>query len=396
MVNGSMYLEKLVAKKSMSAAGPNVQNVEKVKRREFVILANKYKDDKHRAKVNGWLVSEKLDGTRCFWDGGVSRGKLTIDVPWASIYNPKDDGQLKKKIKPVASGLWSRYGNPIMAPDWFLDGLPIQFLDGELWAGHGQFQLNRSICAGDTPDPRFDQIRYMVYGAPTLKGIFQDGEIKNANFHRQIDFEACAAYVRKAGPKLMRTIDNGRTTEATFADELQWLGCLGNHCAGTKPTWEIHKQVTITPDMDLVQYMEQFVEAGAEGVVIRNPAGIYTPKRVNDLLKYKPWEDDEGTLKGFTSGRETDKGSKHLGKIGALILDYKGQRLELAGLTDEERLFTSDAMFAHAAANPGKDMPDWFRAKHFKLGDQITFQYRELSDDKIPKEARYYRVRDEE
>ena len=47
---------------------------------------------------------------------------------------------------------------------------------------------------------------------------------------------------------------------------------------------------------------------------------------------------------GFTSGRETTKGSRLLGKIGALIVDYQGKRLELSGLTDAEREFLNPDM----------------------------------------------------
>jgi hypothetical protein len=36
-------------------------------------------------------------------------------------------------------------------------------------------------------------------------------------------------------------------------------------------------------------------------------------------------------------------------------------------------------------------MPEDFQGKHFKVGDVVTFKYRELSDDGIPKEARYWR-----
>jgi hypothetical protein len=90
-------------------------------RRELLQLADRYDPRKHY--VAGWFVSEKLDGTRCFWDGGISRGLPTEQVPWASIIDPKT-GQKKTKIKPVATGLWSRYGNPIMAPDWWLNQLP--------------------------------------------------------------------------------------------------------------------------------------------------------------------------------------------------------------------------------------------------------------------------------
>ena len=114
-------------------------------RREFLQLAHTYDAAKH--KIAGWYVSEKLDGTRAFWDGGLSRGQPTKLIPWASVIDPKTK-KPKDRVKPVATGLWSRYGNPIMAPDWFLDSLPPIFLDGELWTGRGSFQLCRSICAG--------------------------------------------------------------------------------------------------------------------------------------------------------------------------------------------------------------------------------------------------------
>ncbi|HMA79100.1 MAG TPA: hypothetical protein VKP88_08340, partial [Candidatus Paceibacterota bacterium] len=99
-------------------------------RREFLMLADTYKADKHEAI--GMIGSEKLDGMRALWDGGVSRGDATENVPWASVTNPKT-GEKKAKIKPIATGLWSRYGSPINAPDWFLDQLPTVPLDGELY-----------------------------------------------------------------------------------------------------------------------------------------------------------------------------------------------------------------------------------------------------------------------
>ena len=70
--------------------------------REFLMLAKPYQND----KVIGWFLSEKLDGMRAFWDGGVTRGKY--GPPWNN-----------QNIK--ATGLWSRYAKVIHAPDWFLD-----------------------------------------------------------------------------------------------------------------------------------------------------------------------------------------------------------------------------------------------------------------------------------
>jgi len=44
-----------------------------------------------------------------------------------------------------------------------------------------------------------------------------------------------------------------------------------------------------------------------------------------------------------------------------------------------------------AQARPGQDMPAGTQGKHFKVGQVVTFIYRELSDEGIPKEARYFR-----
>jgi DNA ligase-1 len=366
-----------------------------MERREFLQLAKPYNPGKDKkVKIAGYYVSEKLDGTRAFWDGGLSRGLPTDSVPWASVTDPKT-GNRKGKIKPFATGLWSRYGNPIIAPDWFLDLLPSCPLDGELWAGRGKFQLCRSICGGDTPDPRFDQIVYAIYGAPPINLVIQDGQIKNSNFHLTVDQAKFARWIDKT---IEKTCDNFMSLDedATFEDELL---ALRDKLEGEKVY--MHRQVRLPEAEEEARAMveselNKALDNGGEGVIIRSPKALWTPKRAAHILKYKPFDDDEGRLVGFTSGRETDKGSKLLGKIGALILDYKGKRLELAGLTDEEREFGNVNMSKAAAAMPGMEMPRDFQGKHFKVGQLVTFKYRELSDDGIPKEARYFRKREDE
>lgn len=365
--------------------------------REFLQLANKYKPGK--SKIAGWYWSEKLDGTRCLWDGGISRGMRTEDVPWASVTDPKT-GKRKAKIKPIATGLWSRYGNPIMAPDDFLNLLPCVPLDGELWAGRGNFQLCRSICGGDSPDARFSQIEFAVYGTPPLGRLLMEGRIKNANMVVNVDstfHDWVHAVIADTDQELYMIHD-----DATFNHEILTL----QEYLETDRVYLL-KQSKLPEDEAEAQAqieveLERVLELGAEGVVLRDPRSVWTPKRVPSLLKYKPYQDTEAVLVGFTSGRETDKGSKHLGKIGALILRYRDKRLEVSGLNDEERLFATDSMSKHAAENPGKDMPADFRAKHFTLGQQITVKFRELTTAKddgtggVPKEATYLRKRDEE
>lgn len=371
-------------------------------RREFLQLAEPYKPEKRDRKggysfrVGGKFLSEKLDGTRCFWDGGLSRGWPTDQVPWASITDPKT-GKKKGKIKPVATGLWSRYGNPIMAPDWFLNQLPCVPLDGELWAGRGNFQLCRSICGGDEPDPRFKQIKYAVYSCPPITAVFGTGEIKNTNMVCNLHWPSNELWIKDRMEEFegdFRFLNPG----STFADELKFLADAiethSDYCF-------LHKQVKLPDDEEAARtaiemHLDAVLAQGGEGVVMRDPNAVWLPKRHDGILKFKPYEDAECRVIGFTSGRETLKGSRLQGMIGALIVDYKGKRLELSGLTDAERKFQTGEMSVYAAEHPGVDMPENFQGQVFRKGQNVTFIYRELTDDGIPKEARYHRKRDVE
>ena len=349
-------------------------------RREFLQLADTYKPGKHEPL--GWYLSEKLDGTRCYWDGGLSRGMSTSQVPWANIMDPKT-GRLKKKLKPISTGLWSRYGNPIIAPDWFLNALPACPLDGELHAGRGKFQLCRSICAGDKPDPRFDQIEFAIYSSPSLDQVFRGGEIKNSNMHKVIDPVAMHEFIASRMHKDFRSVPPG----SLFEEELLFL----RDYLGESGRIHLHQQILIDSLTQIEEQLQRVISLGGEGIVLRDPQATWIPKRHAGILKYKPYHDAEATIIGFTSGRRTDKGSKHLGKIGALITTFHGKRLELSGLNDEEREFASPSSTQHARENPGQDMPPGTDAVKFRMGQDVTFKYRELSDAGIPKEASYFR-----
>ena len=51
-------------------------------KREYVQLAHVFDSKKHSPA--GWYASEKLDGQRAWWDGGVSRGMPAAQVPYAN------------------------------------------------------------------------------------------------------------------------------------------------------------------------------------------------------------------------------------------------------------------------------------------------------------------------
>lgn len=358
-------------------------------RREFLQLAKTYNPVKHT--LAGKVISEKLDGTRCFWDGGLSRGMNTKIVPWSNVIDPKT-GSPKKKIKHIASGLWSRYGNPIMAPDWFLNSLPCMPLDGELWAGRGNFQLCRSICAGDEPDPRFDKIQFAVYSCPPLDCVFGDGEIRNTNFHKVMTWSVIDEWIKTLNESKLQDFQY-LTSSSNFDGELL---AMREALEAQNDNVYMHRQLYLPNNEEaaseaLKVFLDRVLDQGGEGVIIRDPTAVWTPKRVDTILKYKPYSDDEATIVGFTSGRETTKGSKLLGLIGALICDYRGERLELSGLTNEERKFQTEFFTEYAVTHPGEDMPTGTQGLYFKTGDSVTFKYQKLSDDKIPVDAHYWR-----
>ena len=151
-------------------------------KREFLQLAHVFDPKKH--SVAGWFLSEKLDGLRCFWDGGITRGKLCSAVPWANMEKAS-----RLILPPTSTGLWTRYGHPIMAPGWFIDKLPQNLpLDGELYAGRGMFQTVVSVTKKLTPnDHEWAAISYKVFDLPPYMEIFKDGKINTTNFKKEFE-----------------------------------------------------------------------------------------------------------------------------------------------------------------------------------------------------------------
>ena len=104
------------------------------------MLAKAYNPDEH--DPSGWLMSEKLDGVRCYWNG--------------------------------KSGMFTRNGNSFAAPDWWKAKLPHIALDGELFSKRDDFQKIVSIVRKqDKNNPEWKQIKFCVFDAPLLKGNFK-------------------------------------------------------------------------------------------------------------------------------------------------------------------------------------------------------------------------------
>lgn len=362
-------------------------------KREFLQLAHTFNPAKHH--IAGWMMSEKLDGIRCLWDGGISRGLLASEVPWANV---EKDHRLRKP--PVATGLWSRYGKVIHAPDWWLDELPEFQLDGELWMGRGSFQSTMSVTKDHVPGLGWKDVRFAVVDCPPITSVFGDGDISNTNFRKRL--RGCVDWasrrLKEQPPSRIHL-----SFEATYRYLSQVL-TESEYCYALE-----QEQLAFMTQAALdrvAERSEEVVSAGGEGVILRRHVSTWLPERTYNCLKLKPFEDMEGTVAGYIWGRETDKGSKLLGLMGALILRLdNGKRLELSGFTDAERAMTFHPTPSQNDTNLVLDQREpfvsagqevsrhWFN-ETFPIGSKVTFKYRELTDDGIPKEARFYRKRE--
>lgn len=98
-----------------------------------LMLLKEYEDQ----NVTGWLMSEKLDGVRAYWDG-------------------------KKLI--------SRGGLELNAPAWFTENFPPFELDGELWSKRGDFERIVSIVKKKEPHDGWKDLTYNIFDVPSANG----------------------------------------------------------------------------------------------------------------------------------------------------------------------------------------------------------------------------------
>ena len=98
-----------------------------------LMLLKTYQDQ----NITGWVMSEKLDGIRAYWDG--------------------------KK-------LLTRSGNIIHAPSWFTKDYPPFEIDGELWTKRKDFENIVSIVQDKTPSKEWREIKHYIFEVPNAKG----------------------------------------------------------------------------------------------------------------------------------------------------------------------------------------------------------------------------------
>ncbi|MDD2845897.1 MAG: DNA ligase [Rhodoferax sp.] len=234
------------------------------------------------------------------WGMGVSATATAADAPallLANVYRPGMDLQdywVSEKYDGVR-GYWdgqrlrTRGGEIIHAPAWFTAGWPAEPMDGELWAGRGQFaQAQSTTRQQQASDAAWRALRFMVFDLPAHGGTFD------------------------------QRLDALQTLVARIAQP--WVQAV--------------PQQRMASDAALQALLARTVRGGGEGLMLHRGASLYRAGRSDDLLKVKTHDDTEARVVGHIEGK-----GKHAGRLGALLVEMpSGQRFKLGtGLSDAER-----------------------------------------------------------
>ena len=153
------------------------------------------------------------------------------------------------------------------------------------------------------------------------------------------------------------------TSSGTFAERAVQLRALVQRAAW--PQLQAVAQEAVTSRADLQRRLNQVMVRGGEGLVLHLASSAVTSGRSEVLLKMKPHQDTEATVIGHRAGQ-----GKYAGQVGALQMQTpQGQRFFLgSGLSDDDR------------RNPPA------------LGSVVTYRYRELTPQGVPRFATFLRV----
>ncbi|ENM5734236.1 DNA ligase [Vibrio mimicus] len=199
-----------------------------------ITFANDYQ---HGINIYDYWKSEKLDGIRAIWTG---------------------------------KQLVTRNGNPISAPEWFTKPLPPYPLEGELWAGRGNFSLVQQTVLDSQPtESAWRQISFMLFDMPDAAGDYSK----------------------------------------RYYNIVYLVGHL------TQKHIKYVEHTPIQSEQELLSYLDNISGRSGEGVMLRKINARYQAGRSNDLLKLKKHQDAEATVIGYRLGS-----GKYKGKMGSILV----------------------------------------------------------------------------
>ena len=196
-------------------------------------------------EINGWLLSEKLDGVRGYWDG---------------------------------QKLFSKHGKQFHPPAAFTRNFPSFALEGEIWGGRGTFEQTVGIVKRhasvsrsarlpdrmrrDKPDKGWLKLKFAIFDVPKAAGGFVQ--------------------------RLQKAQDWFAENHADYAFVIP--------------------QKTVRNKDDLQKELHRVESLGGEGLIVRKPNALYTVGRSSDILKVKSYQDMEAVVISHVPGSGKNAG----------------------------------------------------------------------------------------
>lgn len=361
----------------------------------------------------GWLMSEKMDGQRLFWDGGVTLGMPLSTVPWMN----QDWLRIHREHRnTMSSGLWSRYLNPVVCPKAVVSRLPLGvILDLEAWGGRGRFSNVMSVVRrfDATEDDWQGQgrgngvtVRLIAHDIIPGTALFSDRTGERGAVMRHSFGDMWAAMAQNVRPGIPRAVllaqhDQGyrfrlRALQALSSTCASLKGAAGNSSSGFRivDPWESHSDWGWEPVVaeevkalsDITKKFEEIKWNGGEGVMLQDPKALWVPKRVDSLLKVKATHNLIGRVVGWTPGA-----GKFAGMLGSLIIKPEidedlpprkrvTQQFQVGtGFDDSERMLV---MTPSESQIP----------KFYPEGTMVEIGYMDVTEDHAPREPRFLRI----
>ncbi|QOL26621.1 DNA ligase [Thalassotalea sp. LPB0316] len=184
--------------------------------------------------------------------------------------------------------LQTRQGHQIQTPKNYTQGWPPIALDGELWLGRNQFDFTSGCIRSSAIKPCWQNIRFYLFDLPEHGGEFSE----RVNAMRQ----------------LCRQLQH--TT----------IRCV--------------KQFKVANQQALISAFNQVIEQQGEGLMLHLESAKYQAKRVDHLLKLKPFDTETAMVVEHLPGN-----GKFQGMLGALkVQDASGKIFKIgSGFSNDER-----------------------------------------------------------
>jgi DNA ligase-1 len=136
---------------------------------------------------------------------------------------------------------------------------------------------------------------------------------------------------------------------------------LWNALLYTRTNLELVDVTMVFDEEFMFKLHDSYVKEGYEGLILRNPDGLYKfDHRSQDLLKYKEFEDAEYPIVGFFQGEGTEEGCI------VFVCDY------------------GKDLFNVRPRGSFEQRKEWFKKGESFIGKELTVRYQELSEDDCP------------